>query len=338
MTSPTRRRPTIRDVARLAGVSATTVSFVLNDAVSAVGIPEVTKARVRSAASRIGYRPNATARLLRTHRSHTIGFITDSVASAPYAGQIISGAQSEAWSRDHILVIVNTGNDASLLDSAVRELLERQVDGFVYAAEYHHEVRLPDAFAEVPCVLVDCFEPSGRFPSVVPDEVGGGRAATEALLRGGHRRIGFINLNEGIPATIGRLQGYRDALAAAGVPYDPSLVSYGVGEATEGYRRAILLLEAPDPPTALFCGNDRAAMGAYDAIKERGLRIPDDIAVVGFDNQEIIAKGLRPPLASVALPHSEMGVWALAKVLEGNTGEPPQKHLMPCSYVPRESV
>jgi len=322
----------------MAGVSTTTVSFVLNDTASATAIPETTKERIRTAATRIGYRPNATARLLRTHRSHTIGFITDSVASTPYAGAMISAAQSEAWGREKILIIVNTGRDAALLDSAVRELLERQVEGIVYATEYHHEVRLPAALQEVPCVLLDCFERTGRFSSVVPDEVGGGRLATEALLGRGHRRVAFLNLNEGLPATAGRLQGYREALAAAHVPYDPALVSYGLGNAGEGYRRASAVLDAPKPPTAMFCGNDRAAMGAYDAIKERGLRIPGDVAVVGFDNQEIIATALRPPLSSVGLPHAEMGAWAIAKVTHAEPEAPPEHHVMPCPYVPRDSI
>lgn len=139
----------------------------------------------------------------------------------------------------------------------------------------------------------------------------GGRTATEVLLSKGHERIGFINLPPGVPATIGRLEGYKQALEAHGVAFDASLVSYGDGTASCGYQHAAELLRASNPPTAIFCGNDQIAMGAYEALKGFGLRIPDDVAVVGFDNQELIAAQLRPPLSTVALPYYEMGRWAV---------------------------
>lgn len=314
------------------------MSFVLNDVNG--GIPEETKDRVRKAARELSYRPNATAKLLRTSRSHTIGFITDEIASTPFAGNIIKGAQDSAWSKDKILMIVNTGKNQKIMDSAIEMMLERQVEGIIYAAWSHQAVSPSAKLREVPAVLVDCYSTDRRWPSVVPDEVAGGRTATEALIDKGHQRIGFINLHLGLPATSGRLEGYKQALAEHGLDYEESLAPYSDGTANGGYRRALELVQISDPPTAIFCGTDRIAMGAYDALKESGLRIPEDIAVVGFDNQEIIASYLRPPLSTVALPHYEMGQWAasyLVDLIEDPDIEPAQ-HTIGCPYVEREST
>jgi LacI family transcriptional regulator len=335
----TRRSPTIGDVARLAGVSQTTVSFVLND-VSGRAISERTRTRVRASAHELRYRPNAAAKLLRTNRSHTIGFITDEIASTPFAGDIIKGAQEAAWEAGKILTIVNTGENLKIEESAVRMMLERRVEGIIYAAMYHRAVEPPTDVREAPTVLLNCFAEDGTWTSVVPDEVSGGRTATEVLLGKGHERVGFINLPPGIPATVGRMEGYKQALDAHGLAFDSSLVRYGDGTADGGYRCVIELMRVSDPPTAIFCGNDPMAMGAYEGLKERGLRIPEDVAVVGFDNQELIAAHLRPALSTVALPHYEMGRWAVAHVIEQAEQEKatPTRHAIGCPYVERESV
>jgi LacI family transcriptional regulator len=175
---------------------------------------------------------------------------------------------------------------------------------------------------------------------VVPDEVSGGRTATEVLLAKGHKRVGLINLRRGIPATIGRLEGYKRALEARGLAFDDSLVSYGDGTANAGYERAAEQVRASDPPTAIFCGNDPIAMGAYEPLKELGLRAPEDVAVVGFDNQELIAAHLRPPLSTIALPHYEMGEWAVNYLIEqAEHGEmTPVQHTICCPYIERGSV
>ena len=335
----TRRSPTIGDVARLAGVSQTTVSFVLND-VSGRAISERTRTRVRASAHELRYRPNAAAKLLRTNRSHTIGFITDEIASTPFAGDIIKGAQEAAWKTGKILTIVNTGENQKIEESAVEMMLGRRVEGIIFAAMYHRAVEPPTDSREVPTVLLNCFAEDGSWASVVPDEVSGGHTATEVLLRKGHRRVGLINLPLGIPATIGRLEGYKQALVVHGLAFDSSLVRYGDGTADGGYRCAAELMRIPEPLTAIFCGNDPMAMGAYEALQERGLRIPEDVAVVGFDNQELIAAHLRPALSTVALPHYEMGRWAVGHLIEqAEHGEViPTQHVICCPYVERESV
>jgi LacI family transcriptional regulator len=333
------RSPTIGDVARLAGVSPTTVSFVLND-VAGSHISEPTRTRVRASVRELRYRPNATARLLRTDQSYTIGFVTDEIASTPFAGDVIKGAQEAAWEAGKILIIVNTGENREIEESAVGMMLERRVEGIIHAAMYHRAVEPPADSREVPTVLLNCYSEDGTWASVVPDEVSGGCTATEVLLGKGHERVGFINLPPGIPAAVGRLQGYKRALEARGLPFDDSLVRNGDGTARSGYRLAAGLIRAPDPPTAIFCGNDPMAMGAYEALKERGLRIPEDVAVVGFDNQELIAAHLRPALSTVALPHHEMGRWAVEYLIDraARGVTPPARHAIGCPYVGRESV
>lgn len=153
----------------------------------------------------------------------------------------------------------------------------------------------------------------------------------------------MINLAAQLSAAQGRLEGYRRALAAHGVPFDPALVRHGEGDATSGYTETLAVLRTPDRPTALFCATDRTAMGAYDAIRECGLRIPDDVAVVGFDNQTIIAEYLRPPLTTLQLPHYEMGQWAVRYLIDhaddSRQGEPPPiQQTIPCPLIIRAST
>lgn len=338
-TKPRSTRVTISDVAKDAGVSITTVSLVLNRVASAT-ISDVTRDRVEASAQRLNYRPNAAAKQLRTQRSHTIGFVTDAVASNPNAGDVIRGAQDVAWKHGKVLTIVNTGANPALAELAVQQMVERQVEGLIYAADHHQAVDLPSVFREVPCILVDCFTDDLSFPSVVPNEVGGGQTATTALLEAGHRRIGFINLDEGLPATTGRLIGYRRALAAFDVSFDPGLVLPGGDEIGLPYGQTRRLMELDRRPTAIFCATDRMAMETYSALGDLGLRIPDQISVIGFDNQEIIATRLRPGLSTVQLPHYEMGAWAseqLLAMIAGGESQPRQISL-PCPLILRSSI
>ncbi len=342
MTAPrrkTRRPPTIVDVARRAKVSPTTISFVLNG-VNLREISGETQERVRAAARDLNYRPNAIGQLLRTRQSHTVGFITDEIASTPFATKVIAGAQEAAWAKGKILMIVNAFSDLKLMESAVGVMLERQVEGMIYAAMSHQKVQLPETFHDLPLVLLDCYSQNRAWASVVPDEVAGGQAATEALILNGHTRIGLINLPQGMPATVGRFKGYRRALRKHGLAYDRRLIRHSTGKADGGYQATGELMDLVDPPTALFCATDHSAMGAYEALKERRLRIPTDVAVVGFDNQELISAYLRPPLSTVALPHYEMGRWAVEHTIrQTEKGEIiPVQHQIQGQFIERQSI
>lgn len=332
----------MQDVADLASVSRTTVSFVLNERTDA-NIPAATQQRVLDAVKTLGYRPNVIARGLRAQRTSTIGFISDTVATTPFAGQIIQGAQDKAWEQDYLLLLVSTGGDQRLKKVGVESLLDRQVDGIIYATMYHRQVNPPAAIADVPTVLLDCFTEGREYPSVVPDEVRGGYEAVRHLIQKGHRRIGFINDAAPVQAHLGRWKGYRKALDEAGLPYDDALVAVGVSEPGGGYDAAMTLLDRPEPPTALFVFNDRMAMGVYDAARTLDLTIPDDLAIVGFDNHEVIAAYLYPPLSTMQLPHYEMGRWAVEHLLQLIQGErepsnPPLQHLVHCPIVERASA
>jgi LacI family transcriptional regulator len=334
------KKPSMYDVARLAGVSQTTVSFVVNDTPNA-NIPQETRDRIWAAIKELGWRPNALARGLSLQRTHTIGFISDEIATTPHAVKTIQGAQDAAWAADRLLLVINTGRNPELERDAIEMMLERQVDAFIYATMYHRPVMVPPSIAQVPVVLADCYVEDRSLPSVVPDEMRGGREATEILLQKGHRRIGFINNVDLIPATAGRLAGYRQALTAYGIPFDSRLVSSGAPRAATGYQGALALMQLPDPPTALFCFSDHMAMGACDALHTLGLTIPEDVAVIGFDNLELIAAHLRPPLSTMELPYYQIGQWAVQYLLEhadSTPPSPPVQHKLACPFIARSSA
>ncbi|MBA2951778.1 LacI family DNA-binding transcriptional regulator [Streptomyces himalayensis] len=300
----TPRAVTMRDVAQAAGVSVSTVSHVVNDKKGA-RIGKEARERVQRAVQELGYRPNAMAKVLVKGHSRFLGLVADAIASTPFAGQIIRGAQDEAWRHGYVLLVANTEGNEAAETEAIAMMLEHKVRGVLYSAWYHREVEPPAGLTETDCVLVNCFAPGGDLPAVVPDEVAGGYEATRMLLAEGHRRIGFINTTSPSPAHDGRLEGYRRALTDAGVSFEPDLVVDARPDQEGGFE-AIGPLLAQDV-TGVFCHNDRVAMGVYDGVRERGLRVPGDLAVVGFDNQEVIAAHLRPPLSTVALPHYELG-------------------------------
>jgi LacI family transcriptional regulator len=331
----------MRDVARYAGVSQTTVSFVLNND-ETPNIPDETRQRVLDAVAELDYRPNALAKSLRLKKSGIVGFVTDEIAITPHAGKIFEGAQDVAWENGKILILVNTKAKPDLENTAIDLLLRQQVEGIIYATMYHRPVKLPAALREIPTVLLDCFVEDRQMPSVVPDEYKGGFSATKYLLDKGHRRIGFINNIDDIPATFGRLEGYKSALEKAGVLYESELVCRDVSIQEGGYRGAIKLLQQESRPTALFCFNDRMAMGAYDAIRKLNLKIPEDVAVMGFDNQDIIAEHLYPPLSTMELPHYQMGTWAAQHLVEvlsdPDHKNPARQHKIECQLIERSSV
>jgi LacI family transcriptional regulator len=336
------KRIGIKDVAAAAGVSATTVSHILNE-VEGKRINAETRTTVLRVARELGYRPNSLARGLRTNRTYTVGFIGDEIATTPHAGQIIQGAQDAGTERGLVLLMLNTGGDPELERKAITLLVQHGVDGILYASMYHRVVRVPHQLRSVPTILVDASADDPSVPSVVPDEEQGGMTATRELLTHGHRRIGFVTNIDDIPASRGRLAGYRAALAEQGIGFDPALVVADRSDAPGGYRAARALLESAHRPTALFCFNDRMAMGAYRAAAELGLAIPAELSVIGFDNQELISENLHPTLSTVALPHYEMGDRAIARLqalidLPDSPTGPTLQEVLHCPLVRRDSV
>lgn len=335
----------IKDVAAEAGVSVTTVSHVLND-VAYARVKPGTRERVQEAARKLGYGPNRLARALRTQRSGMIGFISEEIATTPHAGRIILGAEETARERGYRIMIINstsTGSPESK-EGQVADLRDRQVDGILYATMYHRQLSVPDSLAGMPAVLVDSEDINRSVPSVVPDEASGARSAVQTLIDAGHTRIGMLNNTDDVPATRSRLQAFKETLSDSGLAFHEELVQSELSEVSGGYTAARRLLTSRARPSAVFCYNDRMAMGAYRAAAELGLRIPEDISFVGFDNQQLIAENLYPALTTVALPHYEMGAWAIENLIdaiEGKTDLQPlsgQPTVLPCPIVLRDSV
>jgi len=310
-----RGRATIKDVAAVAGVSTTTVSHVLND-VPGKRISSDTRARVFAAADSLGYAANALARSLRTQRSNTIAIVGDEIATTPFAGKIILGAQDVALRRESVVFVVNTGYRRDVEAREIDELLRRQIDGVLYASMYHREVELPKALGSVPTVVVNASCADERVPWVTPAELAGGEDAAAVLLNAGHRRLAFINDEERVPAAVGRERGFRRAVEASTNPRADVTVVTAESGTEGGYRAGLQLLGGSERPTGIFCFNDRMAMGVYRAAYELGLRIPTDVSVVGFDNQDFIADGIAPSLTTIELPHYEMGAWAAERLFE----------------------
>ncbi|MGQ4478489.1 LacI family DNA-binding transcriptional regulator [Streptomyces sp. SAS_276] len=335
-------RPTSRDVARIAGVSHTAVSFVFNGRADG-NLSPATQERIRQAAAQLGYRPDPVARGLRRRRTAVIGLVTDEIASSPFAGRLLRGAMETAWDSDHLVLTVDSGGDPAKEDAAVAELLDRRVDGIIYAAMSLRRVRVPEGLHRTHSVLANCLPDDDSLPAVVPAERAGGRTAARLLLGAGHRRLAVIGGLDDI-ASVERTRGFRDALRAEGVTVPTEWIVRGGGEISTGYAGALRLFDGVEPgrrPTGVLCYNDRVAAGVLHAATRLGIDVPADLSVVGYDDQEHMAAFLTPPLTSVALPHRAMGEAAarlLLDAIEAGRTPPPTVRRLACPVVSRDSV
>jgi LacI family transcriptional regulator len=338
------RRVTMTDIAREAGCSQATVSFVLNRT-AGIKISQQTRERVVKAARSLGYATTNLAHFqpappaMRT--DGLIGFAVDQLATSPEAVVAIEGARQAAWGAGNIILVAQTMSDPIMEPRTIELLLAHGVSAFIYMTIFTREVVPPPILREldVPVILLNCYTADHAFPSVVPGEIAGGQSATRHLIEMGHRRIGTILGESWMEAAQDRLEGYRRALATADIPFDPSLVVEGDWSASAGYHGTRKLLQLRDRPTAIFCQNDRTAIGCFEALKEAGLSIPEDISVVGYDDEEI-SRHLHPRLTTSILPHRAMGQWAIERLSE--PFDPGQKRYpitkLECPLVRRDSV
>ncbi|HST16293.1 MAG TPA: LacI family DNA-binding transcriptional regulator [Gaiellaceae bacterium] len=321
-------RPTMRDVAGQAGVSLQTVSNYVNGRFNLMSVE--TRERVGRELDRLGYWPNAAARSLRAKRTMTLGFLVlDEGArflADPMTDLIIAGIGDVARDRGYSLLIQAARPDPDDADRLFSPLLEDRVDGaflFLSGAPSvrRRTIRRVDELGFSFVVFEQA--PAGvPVVSVTAENRAGARQLTEHLLGSGHRRIAFISTRTPWPMVEERLRGYREALSAAGVSAPELEVTYGVWDPTDGARMAERLFSIPDPPTAVMCGNDLLALGALQAARIRGLRVPDDVAVTGFNDFEF-AQFADPPLTTVRVPGYELGRLGAESLIARLGGEAP---------------
>ncbi|MBM9478023.1 LacI family DNA-binding transcriptional regulator [Nakamurella flavida] len=326
------QRVRLVDVAQRAGVSPTTVSLVLAGRGAELRISADAQRRVMAAAEELAYRSSRVSASLRTGRTHTLGFVSDTVATSRLAGDMIQGAVEAARERGMMLLIGETEGRADLESGLLETMLDRGVDGIIFASMFTRAVGVPDILARSPAVLLNCVAdgPAG-LTSVVPDEFAAGRDAAQVLLDAGHREgIHLIGVGSGPgdapPGSIAaaeRTAGIDTALSEAGVEV---LSRRGCLDwlPEHGYRAAVELL-AGHRPQAVICFNDRLALGVLQALNDVRLVVPEDVSLVSFDDQPI-AQWLRPKLTTVALPHQAMGrvaVETLAAEIDAQQGDLP---------------
>lgn len=331
------REATSYDVAARAGVSRTAVSLVLNGRGDGMIAPEKQQA-VRDAARELDYRPNAVARSLRNQRTHIIGVVTDAITTQAYGGDLIEGATDVAREADHLLLVVDSHFDTEHEAAAYETLRNRQVDGFLFAAMGLRSYEPPPLLHSAPAVLANCFDPDATVPAVHADELAGGRAAARLVVEAGHRDIVLLAGTPDVEATHHRVEGYRQVLTEAGLaPRAPITTGWDIDK---GYHAALSVLDSEDPPTAVLCANDRVAVGVFLAAARLGRSIPEDLSVVGYDDDENVAPHLVPGLTTVALPHRAIGERAMALLLKRIDGDEvdTSPELLPCPIRIRDSV
>lgn len=331
---------TIKDVARLAGVSISTASIAL----SGKGpVSPKTQQRVLEAAKKLRYRPNALARSLATSQSQTVGLILPDIRD-PYFHDIASGVESVAWERGYTLLFANTNRQLKKERASIETFRSQRVDGIVIAGSGREDEfgDLTETENDVPIVVLGRHH--APLPSVRVDNVAAGRIATEHLLESGRRRIACIGGPEELTTSVDRLTGFNEALRRFGMPLDFAYMTQA-DFTPEGGRRAMLellsrLKERQAPlPDAVFVANDQMALGALQALRAEGIRVPDEIAVIGVGDIPM-ATYVEPPLTTVSLPLRDMGMKAmhlLFELMEG--GDPPQEPvILPVELVRRASA
>jgi len=315
---------TIYDVAKLASVAPKTVARALN---GDGPVKKETRERIAEAVRIVGYVPSQAARSMRSNKSGLVGLITGAISGTPEdlatAGlpeiYIVQGVQRALMNSDVTLLISDTGGRQDQAPTLLRTFQEHRVEGLIYVAPHHQKVTLPDSLGALPVVLVNCFDDSGT-PAVLPDDEAGQYALVAQLIAFGHRRIGYLTLRQDIIAHKLRLTGYKRALKAAGIAYDPGLVApgeaVGGGGETHVLAASIERFFALDSgPSVLCCGNDLLAMKVYGMLRARGCRVPEDVGVAGYDDYQMISQALFPPLTTAELPYGAMGVRAAQELL-----------------------
>ncbi len=329
-------RVTIRDVAVAAGVSVATVSKALN---TKGRMTAETRERVQGTALRLGFRPNAMARALVHQRSFTLGLLTNDTYGR-FTLPVAAGLSAAMADRGVSVFLCAVEDDPQRVRLNVEAMEDKRVDGLVIAGKRIDRalpIELPAL--RMPMVYVNAACPPQAI-GFVPDDEAGAYTAVSHLVGLGRRRVAHVTGPRDFAAVELREQGWQRALAEAGLPH-PGEARCGSWSEKFGYDIAVDLLESPGAarPDAVFCGNDQIARGLIDGLTSRGVRVPDDIAVVGFDNWDIFAQATRPPLTTIDMELKGLGRHAGLTLLDMIDGKPVERGLqrLPCRMVLRES-
>jgi len=302
---------TIQDVAKAAGVSVATVSRVLNNHPS---VSDKTRAKVQKAIDQLNYQPNLLGRNLRRSETKMILVLLQNIAN-PFYSKIVKGIEDVGYKNGYHIMICNTDSDPEKENVYLKLLKNRLVDGVVFMAPVISDEELTEIGKNY-CVVQCCeYKECADVSSVSIDNEDAAYRATQHLIEQGHRRIGMINGNSGVISEIQREKGYKKALLEAGIDIDPQLITYESYGYRGGQRAAKYFLSIDKKPTAIFAVSDTMAIGAIKEIKGKGLSVPKDMAIVGFDDTAI-ASMYDPPLTTVAQPRYDLGRVTMEIMLE----------------------
>jgi len=333
---------TIIDVAQRAGVSRATASRVLRG--QRTYISEDVRKRVLAVAEELGYHHNVIAASLRTRKTRSIGVITDDISSA-FAPPLLAGIENYCYERGYSALVCGSGLDPVREKRYAEILVGRRVEGIIFVSpwvhisSWVHEETQQKVLTDIPVVYAYSSPSNQSQLSVVPDDFGGSVAATEHLVSLGHSRIGFIGGPEDWKATGDRFRGYVSVLESYGFPIETNWLGNAEwDDPTPGAEVAYRILKEAERPTAIVAANDVIAAGVDDAARELGLRVPEDVAVVGYDNRDM-SRFVRPPLTTVQMPFTEIGTTATKLLLDWIEGIEVRVGtvVVPCKLLVRES-
>lgn len=316
----TRVKATIKDVAKEAGVSIATVSRIVNDVRGQYN--QKTKERVVQTIEKLNYQPNAIARSLRNKKTCTIGFVVPGLQ--PFFAEVLEGVQSVARKKGYSIVLCNTDYDPEQEEAYVVNLLERRVDGVIFTSgvmKDEHILRLKEE--GIPIVLIEKFMQSSDTPAIVIDNLLAAKKAVKHLLSLGYKNVGYISAPLELVPLRERFEGYKQALLESRVPYDSSVVyiekTIKKEDLRSGYNIMKRILHEGNFPRAFFIVSDTLAIGAIKAIKDCGMKVPHNIAIVGFDDIDI-ASFSDPPLTTMVQPKYQMGVKGMEILTKAMSG------------------
>ncbi len=329
----TDRAATIKDVARAVGLSVATVSRAITN-------PKLLNAetlmRVRAAIDNLGYRPNVTAQNLKLSKTGLVMVVVPSLS--PFFLEFFRGAEQAARETGYSVLVGHTDRDPAREARFLSQVNSRRADGIVLVTSADQKALLAEGRCLPPLVLALDVTTGGQFASVRVDHVAAAAQATTYLLGLGHRRIAHIAGARASAMTVHRLEGYRMALSEYGLSVDPALLQQGAFTVESGEHAMEQLLALDSPPTAVFAANDEMAIGAIRAIRRAGLSVPQDVSLIGFDDQRV-ARIYDPPLTTMRIPTYEIGYRSMLE-LAGLLGGKPQEAdiVLPCQLVVRQSA